>query len=126
MRRLFVMGTAIGLLLLMAIPAFAAKPDVVVNEDYVDTWPPLRWACVKPTRRTRTVCTIVLDPRSGENRPSARRPQDGRNCHPIKGKGDSPTYPLWGRHLWETGRTCNWFGPRCDHPHRHDSAPKSS
>ena len=34
MRRLFVMGTAIGLLLLMAIPAFAAKPNVVVNEDY--------------------------------------------------------------------------------------------
>lgn len=36
MRRLIVMGTAIGLLLLMAIPAFAAKPDVVVDEDFLN------------------------------------------------------------------------------------------
>lgn len=38
MRRLIVMGTALGLLLLMAIPAFAAKPDVVVNEDFADSF----------------------------------------------------------------------------------------
>lgn len=41
MRRLIVMGTAIGLVLLMAIPALAAKPVVVVDEDfsYDDTVP---------------------------------------------------------------------------------------
>ena len=34
MRRIFVLGMAIGLLLAMAVPALAAKPVVVVDEDW--------------------------------------------------------------------------------------------